>query len=187
MTLHNLMKKLFGLLALLLALAPGASHAEIERLVLPCEQKICFQWWPKLAAVEGWHHDRDSSLKYSYNAQVPDGSTFENADTVIYAKALLKPSVPELTTLEMVIENDQQKFVGSNHRIEVNEAPSLTTSDGKKLKSFTFHSLRQGTWDRVTYGEDERFYLIFTLSAGSDEGYQKALPAYEQFITRYKD
>lgn len=185
MILRNPMKKIIALLAL--ALAPCASHAEIERLVIPCEQKICFQWWPKLPSVEGWHHDRDSSLKFSFNAQAPDGSTFEAAETVIYAKALLKPSVPELTTLDMVIENDRQKFLGSNHRIEINEAAPLTTADGKKLKSFTFHSPRQGTWDRVTYGEDERFYLIFTLSAGSEDGYKKALPAYEQLITRYKE
>ena len=180
------MKKYSGVL-LLLAFLSGTSHAEIEKLVEPCEQKICFHWWPKLPAVEGWHHDREFSLKYSYNAQAPDGSTFENAETVIYAKALYKPSFPDLKTLEMVVDNDRQKFLASAPDTEVKEAAALTTLDGKSLKSFMFHSARQGSWDRVSYGEEGNFYLIFTLSSGSVAGYQKAVAAYEQFIERYKE
>lgn len=174
-------------LLMLLVLLSGTAHAEMEKLVVPCAQKICFHWWPKLPVVEGWHHDREHSLKYSFNAQAPDGSTFEDAETVMYAKALYKPAFPNLKTLDMVIEDDRQKFISSNPGIEVEEAGMLATGDGKQLKSFTFHSPRQGSWDRVSYGEEGQFYLIFTLSSGSSAGYQKAVTAYERFIERYKE
>lgn len=174
-------------LLMLLAFLSGTVHAEMEKLVVPCEQKVCFHWWPKLPVVEGWHHDREHSLKYSYNAQAPDGSTFGDAETVIYAKALFKPAFPNLKTLEAVVEDDRQKFISSNHGIEVKEAAPLTTGDGKQLKSLTFHSPRQGSWDRVAYGEEGQFYLVFTLSSGSSAGYQKATAAYERFIEHYKE
>jgi hypothetical protein len=172
---------------LLLVFFSTAGHAEMEKSVVPCEQKICFHWWPRLPVIEGWHHDREFSLKYSYNAQAPEGSTFENADTVIYAKAMYKPTVPDLKTLELLIENDRQKYLASDPDIMTKEADPLVTRDGKKLRSFMFHSPRQGSWDRVSYGEEGQFYLIFTLSSGSVAGYQKAVSAYEQFIELYKE
>lgn len=180
------MDKRYWLLMLLVCLS-GTSHAEMEKTIVPCEEKICFHWWPKLPAIEGWHHDREHSLKYSYNAQAPDGSTFENAETVIYAKALYKPGVPNLTTLEMVVDSDRQKFLASDPNTVVKEVQPLTTTDGKRLKSFTFHSPSHGGWDRVSYGEEGGFYLIFTLSTGNEAGYRKAVAAYEQFIERYKE
>lgn len=174
-------------LLILLAFLSGASHAEMEKTILPCEQKICFHWWPKLTPIEGWRHDREHSLKYSYNAQAPDGYTFENAETVIYAKALFKPSVPDLTTLEMVIENDRKKFLASDPATVIKEVRSLKSRDGKQFRSFTFHSASHKSWDRVSYSEEDKFYLIFTLSSGNEAGYQKATAAYEQFIEHYKE
>jgi hypothetical protein len=172
---------------LLLVFASTASHAEMEKSIVPCEQKICFHWWPRLPVIEGWHQDRESSLKYSYNAQAPEGFTFENADAVIYVKAMYKANVPDVKSLERLVESDRQKFVASDPEVMVKEVDFLATQDGQKLRSFMFHSPRQGTWDRVSYGEEGQFYLIFTLSSGSIAGYQKAVAAYEQFIERYKE
>jgi hypothetical protein len=172
---------------MLLAFLPGIGHAEMEKTIVPCEQKICFHWWPKLPAIEGWHNDREYSLKYSYNAQAPDGFTFADAEAVIYANALYKPSVPNLTTLEMIIDSDRQKFLASDPATVIKEVQPLTTTDGKHFKSFTFYSPSHGSWDRVSYGEEGGFYLIFTLSSGTNAGYQKAVSAYEQFIERYKE
>lgn len=174
-------------LLIMLAFLSGMSHAEMEKTILPCEQKICFHWWPKLPAIEGWHHDHEHSLKYSYNAQAPDKFTFANAEAVIYAKALYKPSAPDLNTLEMVIDSDRQKFLAADPATVIKEVQPLTTADGKRSKSFTFHSPSHGSWDRVSYGEEGGFYLIFTLSSTTEAAYQKAAAAYEQFIERYKE
>lgn len=185
MICNGMMAMRMALLALL-AVMPLVAQAEIEQVVMDCDKKICFRWWPKLAAVQGWHHDRASSVKFNYNAQAPDGSTFDRAPAVIYAEALLKPSMPELETLQMVIDSDQQKALAADSLLEVNEVPELTTRDGQKLKSFMFHSPVRKSWERVSYGEEEQFYLIFTLSAGSSAGYKNALEAYEQFVGQYK-
>ncbi len=74
------------LVPMLLALALPAA-AEIERQAVPCEQRLCFDWWPKLPSIDGWEQDRGYSFHYSVNALVPKGSSFANANTVMYAKA----------------------------------------------------------------------------------------------------
>lgn len=172
---------------MLLAFLPGVSHAEMEKTIVPCEQKVCFHWWPKLPAVKGWRHDQEASLKYSYNAQAPDGFTFENADAVIYAEALFKPTAPDLKTLGMVIESDRKKVLASDPATVVTEVELLVAKDGKRFRSFVFHSPSHGRWDRVSYGEEGSFYLIFTLSSGTEAGFQKAIAPYEQFIGQYKE
>jgi len=42
-------------------------------------------------------------------------------------------------------------------------------------------------WEKVSYGEEGEFYLIFTLSSRSEQGFKAALKDYELFISRYKE
>lgn len=39
----------------------------------------------------------------------------------------------------------------------------------------------------ISYGEEGEFYLIFTVSSRSLNGYQAAMNAYQQLIRRYKE
>jgi hypothetical protein len=174
---------LFGIIFL----APLISLAEIEKVGQPCETGICLAWWPKLAPAKGWHHEREPSLANGANIQVPDGFTFSNAETVIYAKALYKPRTPETTSLEMLIRNDKERLLSSDPGIAIAEAPPLKTKDGKALKSFTFFPNGEGNWEQVTYGEDGDFYLLFTISSRSHAGFLASLKMYEEYIGRYKD
>jgi len=163
------------------------AHAEIEKIAVPCEKKFCFYWWPKLPTVEGWHHDREHSCMYSANAQAPDGYTFANAETVIYAKALYKPRMPETTSLEMLIKDDKNQFLARDPNIVISEAESLTTGDGQVMKSFTFFPKQHGNWEQVSYGEEGDYYLIFTVSSRTKDGYKKTLEAYKKFVSGYKE
>jgi hypothetical protein len=99
----------------------ASANSEIEKVAVPCEQKLCFYWWPKLVAVKGWHHDREHSYLYTANAQAPDGYTFANAESVIYAKALYKPRIPKTTSLEMLIKDDKEQFLSRDPNIMVSE------------------------------------------------------------------
>jgi hypothetical protein len=180
------MKQLRLLLVLVVALSAPA-YAEMEKLAVLCENKICFNWWPKLPAVKGWHHERDHSYKYSVNAQAPDGYTFANAEFVIYAKALYKPRIPETKSLEMLIKDDKKQFLSQDSNIVITEVEPLATGDGKIMKSFTFFPKQNGNWERVSYGEEGDFYLVFTISSRTKEGYTRAVEDYKQFVSHYKE
>ena len=173
------------LIALLLLLSVPVS-AEMEKIATTCESGICLHWWPILPNVKGWHHDRDASLWHSFNAQAPDGKTFKDADSVIYASGIYKPRVSEVKTLETLIENDHKRFYDTNPGITIKPAESVTTSDGQVLKTFAFFPKENGNWEHVAYGEEGEYYLVFTLTSRSQDGYSQTLAAYKQFLQNYK-
>jgi hypothetical protein len=180
------MKRLIIVLCIFL-LFPTFAKAEIEKVGQPCETGICVYWWPKLLPVKGWHHERQPSYAVSANIQVPDGFSFSDAETVIYAKALYKPRIPETTSLEKLIRSDKEEFISRDPSIIVTEVGPLKTRDGKTLRSFTFFPKNKGNWERVSYGEEGDFYLVFTISSRTHEGFDKLQKIYRQYISRYKE
>src|SRR5215469_16965008 len=158
---------------LAMALLSGSAAAEIEKTSLICKSSICFYWWPKLPDLKGWHQDRDGSYEISANVLIPDGSTFANAKTVIYAEALYKPKAPELTSIESLIKSDKKQFLAGKPDTLVEQSADLVTGDGLKLKSFTFFPKKQGDWEKVSYGEEGDFYLTFTVSSRNEQAYKK--------------
>src|ERR1017187_5584989 len=89
------MKVRLGLLAGVLLLVSTTALPEIGKVGRVCGSGICPAWWPKLDPIGGWHHEDEASFANSANVQVPDGFTFSNAQTVIYARALYKLSRAE--------------------------------------------------------------------------------------------
>ena len=176
----------FVLRAIILTL-PFSASAEIEKLVLPCETQLCFYWWPKLPNINGWAHDRQNSYRYRANAQAPVGLNFGNAESVIYAKALYKPRVPEFEKLQSLIDSDIEGFKNNVPGIRIDKSESIIDADGKELVSYTFSPPGSGNWERVSYGEEGDFYLVFTLSSRSESGYKENLPTYYEFINNYKE
>lgn len=180
------MKNITILLMLLVGF-PFLANAEMEKVANICENEICFYWWPKLPKINGWHNDRELNIKTSTNIMLPNGYTFENAETVMYAKALYKPRIPKTTSVTILIENDKEQFLSSFRDIEIKEVSPLVTSDGKTLRSFTFFPRSNGNWERVSYGEESDFYLIFTVSSRTKDGYIKNLKTYEELINKYRE
>lgn len=181
------MKRLPILFLFCSALIASGLHAEIEKIAIPSDTGMKFYWWPKLASVAGWHHERGPSLHYSSNTFAPDGFTFSNAETVIYARAIFKPREPAVKSLSMLIENDKKDFLAKAPGIVITEVETLSTADEKKLKSFTFSPKESGSWERVTYGEEDEFYLIFTVSSRTKQGLERAFNAYKTIISLYKE
>ena len=130
----------------------GATEHVDERVGRVCGNGICLAWWPKLNPVTGWHHVDGASFANSANVQVPDGFTFSNAETVIYARALYKPRNPETTSLEVLIQHDRAEFLKEDSSIEITKLSPLKTKDGKPLETYTFFPKSKGNWEEVSYG-----------------------------------
>jgi len=170
-----------------LFLLPIIASPEIEKVGQVCDKGICLAWWPKLDPAKGWHHDDRASWAVGANVQVPDGFTFSNAETIIYAKAAYKPKIPETTSLDMLIENDKSDFLKHDPTVSITKVPPLKTQDGKELETYTFFPIGKGNWEEVSYGEEGDFYLIFTISSRSRAGFLSMLPLFEQYVARYKE
>lgn len=176
-----------AIVLLSLLLLPLPAFSEIEKVGQPCEKGICVAWWPKLTPAKGWHHERGPSFANGVNIQVPDGFTFSNAETVIYAKALYKLRTPEINSLNMLIKSDREEFVSRDPGIVITEAKATKTGDGRTLRSFTFFPKNEGNWEQVSYGEEADYYLIFTISSRSRAGFAEMFNVYEQYIGHYKE
>lgn len=175
-------------LTLLLASLSLSAIAEIYNMAIPDERcgTMCFYWWPVLPTIDGWQQDMPNSYHYSANAQAPIGQSFSNAESVIYAKALYKPRIPETKSLSQLIENDQKDFK-QNSNPAITQLESVISGDGKELESYQFFPRGKGNFERVSYGEEGEFYLVFTLSSRSKKGYESSMPAYFQFIGQYHE
>ena len=168
-----------------LLILPGLVHADILRLAIQEGNKVEVYTWPVLPKVDGWHHDRKHSLHFRSNAQAPDGYDFMDAETVIYAKAIFKPSVPYLFDVDDLISNDRAQYTtGANVRIA--EAAPFATANGTELRSLTFTPVGDGLWEQVAYGEEGEFFLLFTISSRTRAGFEKSWNAFESFVTNYQ-
>lgn len=174
-------------IVLLAFLLSCSASAEIEKTALTCKTTICFYWWPKLPEVRGWHQDREQSYEFSANVLVPNGSTFSDAETVMYAEALYKPRIPETKTVEALIAGDEKRLLNDKPGIKVAESRGMVTGDGKLLRSVTFSPRQQGDWEQVSYGEEGDFYLIFTVSSRTKAAYQRAASTYVDLIKSYRE
>lgn len=166
---------------------PYIAHAEIEKIAIPSDKGFTLYWWPKLPTIPGWHQDRNQSYQFKANALTLDGTTFANAETIMYAKAIFKPRHPDAKSIDMFISKDVKDFLLNVPGIEIRETERLATADGKKLRSFEFIPVKSGNWEKVTYGEEGEFFLICTLSSRSKKGYEARLIDYENLIHRYKE
>lgn len=111
--------------------ASPIAQAEIEKIATLGEKGLSFYWWPKLTPVEGWHNDREHSFHYSSNALAPDGFTFKNAESVMYARALFKPREPDIKSLDALIERDRKDFEANVPGVSIHEVAALSSSDGQ--------------------------------------------------------
>jgi hypothetical protein len=174
------------LLPLVLVRLAGSVNAEIEKVATPTNTDIQFQWWPKVLPPTGWHFDAGSSHHFGFNAIAPDGSTFSKAKTVMYAKADYKPRVPETKSLAQLIDGDIADFHHAYPGMAVTVEPPVLTADHKPLKLVTFAPSAGGNWERVAYGEEAEFYVLFTLSSRSKSALEHAMPAFKAMVASYR-
>lgn len=173
----------------------GAARAEIVKTAtVDCKAgQICFYWWPKLPEVKGWHGDGALNFKMGTNGSnvlIPDGKTFSDAPAILYARAIFIERYDwenkSKSTLASFIADDIETFLKEDPKVEVADAPPLTTQDGQTLKIVTFSRPGSKNWDCVAYGVEDGYYLMFVLSANSKAGFQDGMPVLQGLVARYR-
>lgn len=178
--------KSLTLLIFLFVISTAIAQAEIEKTARTNQQGVSLNWWPKLFIPDGWHQDQEQSINYNANALAPNGFTFKNADAVIYASALYKPRAPEINSVAELIKKDKADFLQDDNTLQILDSGTITTADGIKLISVDFIPRASGNWERVSYGEENDYFLVFTLSARSEASFKSTLGSYNNIISTYK-
>lgn len=142
--------------------------------------------WPILPQLPGWVHDEAASRRYDSNFLVPRRQTFTTAPAVIYARALYKPKMADIGSVEQLMAADQRQAAHDAPGVHISEQAALQDRDGTGFRCVSFAPPAEGSWEVVAYGEEGDYYLIFTVSASSPVALEKALPDFKQLISRYK-
>ncbi len=173
-----------ALLLLAFLLAPQA-HSEVTKLAFPSDSGLDFVWWPNLTVPANWEQDYDASVANAINILVPSGGSFSDADTIIYARAffLETPGTPQ--TLRAFIDRDFESHKSFDPTLRIAESAPLKIADGTGLEAHTFFPEQSGSWEKVAYGEDGQFYIIFVLSSRSQQGFEDALSDYALAVESY--
>ena len=168
-------------------LIPMSSVAEIERIAVVNQGGTRVMWWPKVTPPQGWHQDKGASQANGFNVLVPDGANFNNAETVMYARANYKPRDPGVRSVQELIDRDQAQFRKSSPEMDIKESKAVTIADGTAMRSFTYAPGKsgKGNWECVAYGEDGDYYLTFVVSSRSQKGFDAARSAYAAAIASY--
>jgi hypothetical protein len=174
-----------------LMVPPRPLSAEIYKLAIPSDQGFQFYWWPQLQVPDGWVHDEGASRATGSNMLVPKGQSFAHAPAVMYGEALYKPRVPETRSLDQLISDDRLKFQAHVPGIQILPLPALKNGDGRSLRCFSYLPPRKETgkssWEWAAYLEEGDFYLIFVISANSEDALKTALPSFRRLIATYKE
>ncbi|UHQ18841.1 hypothetical protein LVB87_11680 [Lysobacter sp. KIS68-7] len=174
--------------AVLLVLLAFPAAAAIEKVAARTESGIHFMWWPKVDPPKGWHFDEGSSHHFAFNALAPDGSTFSEAETVMYARADYKPRIPETKSLQSYISNDMGEFKRSDAGMTVSRERPILTKDAIEFQVVAYSPGKgsSGNWERVAYAEDGDYYLTFVISSRTEVGLAGAMPAFNSFVAGYR-
>jgi hypothetical protein len=105
----------------------------------------------------------------------------------MYAKAVFKPREQGVKSLAEFIEKDKASFLSHDPTLSIREGDPLESRDGKRFPTFSFTPIGSGNWERVAYGEEGEFYLLFVLSARSEGAYKSSVDEYEQLVRGYKE
>ncbi|MBL0211959.1 MAG: hypothetical protein IPQ13_13775 [Holophagaceae bacterium] len=161
--------------------------AEIEKTGVPSDTGINLYWWPKVSSPKGFEFQAEVSRRFGAKMFVQHGATFSNSESVIYAKAIYKPRMPEIKSLSALIDHDIAEFKGRDPKLKIVRAPFLPDGDGKLLQVLSFSPSGQGNWESVAYGEEGEFYLIFTISSQTSKGHEISFPAFKAMLQGYRE
>jgi hypothetical protein len=184
-----------NIILVLLLFVSTASSAELYELKYPSDSIFLKNIWVPVLKIDGWHQDKKHTLMLHSNVHVPDGTNYLNTTSFIHANAINKKQHPELISISDFINIYYKEFSSLPPNSVINEVDRIYTADGMQLLSYTVFPTsafsvahaKDGLWQRVTYGEEGNFYIVFTLVARTEAAYKSALPTYLQSLSKYSE
>lgn len=168
-------------------LAAIPARAAIEYVVVDTPKGKVERWWPKVQAPQGWHHDRGNSINYHMNAFAPVGESFASAEAVMYGRAIRTSTDASLRNLEEFMTRERASFLRRSPNYEIRDGKPIVTRGGLSLRTRLFIPKDgQGNWERVAYGEENDFYVLFVASARSKKALDAIAKPFQQMVWQYR-
>jgi multidrug efflux pump subunit AcrB len=178
---------LFGLIGLL---AAAPAHAEIEKFMHVCDQKICPFFRASITLPDGWVEDPDATRYFNAQFLLPKGRDFDAAQAKIDVVGKYNRNKKPIADFVPDAIADWQSRAKD---AKITRLEDLPRGDGKPVferRQFEAKSLKEQSYElqSVTTDRDNdgnEFIVTITLSANSRKALQAAQPAYLAILQKY--
>ncbi len=135
-----------------------------------------------VSAPEGWAIDDKSGVSAGLHAVFyPEGSSWTEADSVMYAEIVHKDTCKN-STLEKVMRKDADEPAESRLMVSVKDGGTLKTTKGRDAQVRLFSG---GENKAVAYVDEDKAVARLVVSSRTGEGLEGAMPAFREFVGTY--
>jgi len=178
---------IFGFVGLLFALP---AHAEIEKFMHLCDQKLCPSFRASITPPDGWVEDSEATRYFNAQFLLPQGVEFDDAPAKIYVVVRYNRNKQPISDFVPDAIADWQRRARD---AKITRLDDLSRGDGKpafERRRFEAKSLKEQGYElqAVTTDGDKdgnAFVVTITLSANSRKALEAAEPAYLAILRKY--
>ena len=165
------------------------ARSEIEKLLMPCQGKICPFFRASVTAPDGWVEDKEATNYFKAVFMLPSGTSFDYAPAKIYAVAV---SNREKKPISVFLPNAIKDWKSRSKDAKITRLDDLPRPGKPAFLRHQFEAPRlkeQGfELQAVTTDGDKdgnEFIVTITVSANSRDALKKAEPAYRAILEKY--
>jgi hypothetical protein len=178
---------IFAFAGLLLTLP---AHAEIEKFMNQCDQKMCAFFRALITVPDGWVEDKEATRYFNAQFLLPKGVDFDGAQAKIYVVVRYNRNKQPISDFVPDAIADWRSRAKDAKITRLENLPRGRGKPAFERRQFEAESLKEQGYElqAVTIDGDKdgnEFIVTITLSANSRDALQAAEPAYLAILTKY--
>ena len=136
-----------------------------------------------LSAPTGWVLDEEAGRPRIQAVFYPEGSTFAEAEAVMYVNTLSRTVEPNL---EAFIADDVAREKEDSPNLQVRRAAPVRLSDGKSAIINQLSGDKFGNFESIAYIDSPADYIAIVLTSKTEAGYKKSEAAFLELLKSYR-
>jgi len=133
---------------------------------------------------KGWIADHETGQQMRICCVFyPSGSTFDEAETVIYPNIAAKG--PDQANLKELMEYDLSEFRDHNPGMTYEDAADLSLKNKRVAKLRYFHGVNKGSSEAIAYIDEEKVIALEVVSSKTQKGLDGAIPLLQEMLQTY--
>ena len=113
----------------------------------------------------------------------PKGSTWDNAETVMYPNIATKG--PGQRTLDEFMESDLKNFRTHDPGMKYEDAEDVPLERKRVAKVRIFRGVNRGSSETVAYVDEEKIIALFVMSSKTEKGLNESMPVFRSAVQTY--
>ena len=172
-------------------LAESTAQAEVKNFLLRCgPQKLCPSHRLVLTPPANWVEEPEASKQYGMQMLVPRGSTFGNADALLYVKVSAKQKDQDLPAFIEVSQSRWKQSVRDTKISRIDDVPRKNGMPAFISYRYENPSIPQQAFEAVSFAHDKdsdgnTFVLMVALTGPKKEAIDQAMEAYREFLRNH--